>query len=93
MTPVTSRMKAVLLDRDGVINSLVYHEDAGIVDSPFTVSQFELLPRVPQAIAVLTGLGLKVAIVSNQPGIGKGHLKLDTLKSLLLPPSSRGKGC
>jgi D-glycero-D-manno-heptose 1,7-bisphosphate phosphatase len=73
-------MKAVLLDRDGVINALVYHEDAGVIDGPFTTSQFKLLPRVPEAIRLLNELGLKVAIVSNQPGIAKGNLKLDTLK-------------
>jgi len=73
-------MKAVLLDRDGVINSLVYHEDAGVIDAPFTTSQFKLLPRVPQAIRLLNDMGLKTAIVSNQPGIAKGHLRRDTLK-------------
>lgn len=73
-------MKAVLLDRDGVINPLVYHEDAGVIDAPFTASQFTLLPRVPQAIRVLNDMGLKVVIVSNQPGIAKGHLKLETLQ-------------
>ncbi len=73
-------MKAVLLDRDGVINALIYHREAGIVDSPFVPSQFKLLPRVPAAIRVLNRLGLKVAIVSNQPGIAKGHLSPATLK-------------
>jgi D-glycero-D-manno-heptose 1,7-bisphosphate phosphatase len=74
-------MKAVLLDRDGVINALVYHEDAGVIDAPFNRSQFKLLPRVPKAIRVLNDLGLSVAIVSNQPGIAKGHLKPDMLKA------------
>jgi len=74
-------MKAVLLDRDGVINSLVYHEDAGIIDAPFTRSQFQLLPRVPNAIRLLNDLGLGVAIVSNQPGIAKGHLKAKVLRT------------
>jgi histidinol-phosphate phosphatase family protein len=74
-------MKAVLLDRDGVINALVYHEDAGIVDAPFTRSQFQLLPLVPKAIRLLNDLGLGVAIVSNQPGIAKGHLKPEMLKT------------
>src|SRR2546429_2677086 len=32
-------MKAVLLDRDGVINALVYHEDAGVIDAPFKRSE------------------------------------------------------
>jgi D-glycero-D-manno-heptose 1,7-bisphosphate phosphatase len=71
---------AVFLDRDGVINALVYHEDAGVIDAPFTRSQFHLLPRVPQAIRLLNDLGLPVAIVSNQPGIAKGHLKPQMLK-------------
>jgi len=74
-------MKAVLLDRDGVINSLVYHEDAGVIDAPFKRSQFKLLPRVPEAIRLLNDVGLKTAIVSNQPGIAKGHLKPEMLKT------------
>src|SRR5258708_30899440 len=74
-------MKAVLLGRDGVINALVYHEDAGVIDAPFTRSQFKLLPRVPKAIRLLNDLGLSVAIVSNQPGIAKGHLKPEILKA------------
>jgi D-glycero-D-manno-heptose 1,7-bisphosphate phosphatase len=74
-------MKAVLLDRDGVINALVYHKDAGIIDTPFKRSQFKLLPRVPKAIRMLNDLGLRVAIVSNQPGIAKGQLKPDMLKA------------
>lgn len=74
-------MKAVLLDRDGVINALVYHQDAGVIDAPFTRSQFKLLPRVPEAIRLLNDLGLSVAMVSNQPGIAKGHLKRETLKA------------
>jgi D-glycero-D-manno-heptose 1,7-bisphosphate phosphatase len=74
-------MKAVLLDRDGVINALVYHQDAGVIDSPFTRSQFKLLPRVPEAIRLLNDLGLGVAVVSNQPGIAKGHLKPEVLKA------------
>lgn len=72
--------RAVFLDRDGVINRLVYHRDAGIVDSPFTVEQFELLPRVPRAIRLLNRLGLPVVLVSNQPGIAKRHFDRATLR-------------
>lgn len=73
--------RAVFLDRDGVINALVYHQDAGVIDAPSTRSQFKLLPRVPQAIRLLNDLGLNVAIVSNQPGIAKGCLKPETLEA------------
>jgi D-glycero-D-manno-heptose 1,7-bisphosphate phosphatase len=68
-----STARAVFLDRDGVINPLLYHKDAGIVDSPFTLSQFRVLPHVPRAIRLLNDLGLLVIIVSNQPGIAKKH--------------------
>jgi D-glycero-D-manno-heptose 1,7-bisphosphate phosphatase len=71
----------VLLDRDGVINALVYHQDSGVIDAPFTPSQFKLLPRVPKAIKLLNDLGLRIAVVSNQPGIAKGHLKPEMLKA------------
>src|SRR5690242_12344139 len=71
---------AVFLDRDGVINSLVYHKEASVVDSPFTSSQFRILPRVPQAIRVLNELGLAVIVVSNQPGIAKRHFSAATLR-------------
>ena len=77
---------AVFLDRDGVINPLIYHGDHGIVDSPFTLRQFSVLPGVPRAIRLLNDLGLAVVIASNQPGIAKGHFDaglLDEFESKL----------
>lgn len=70
---------AVFLDRDGVINPLIYHQDVGIVDSPFTLRQFKVLPEVPRAIRLLNDLGLRVVIVSNQPGIAKRHFPKELL--------------
>jgi D-glycero-D-manno-heptose 1,7-bisphosphate phosphatase len=66
-------MRAVFLDRDGVLNELVYYPEHGIIDSPFTPEQFKLLPGVAQLINKFRGLGFKVVLVSNQPGIAKGH--------------------
>lgn len=74
--------KAVFLDRDGVINEMVYYPDHGIIDSPFTVSQFKLLPGVGQAINVIHALGFLVILVSNQPGIAKGHFSRQTFQSI-----------
>jgi len=79
----TNRLRsgAVFLDRDGVINRLIYHKDMGIIDSPFTLDQFELFPRVPRAIRRLNHLGVPVIIVSNQPGIAKGHFTSSILRA------------
>ena len=75
-------MKAVFLDRDGVINELIYHREPGIIDSPFTVRQFMLLPRVGEAIKKLCETGYKVVIVSNHPGIAKGHMSEETFEEI-----------
>jgi D-glycero-D-manno-heptose 1,7-bisphosphate phosphatase len=66
-------MRAVFLDRDGVLNELVYYPEHGIIDSPFTPKQITLLPGVAQAINSFHDMGFKVVLVSNQPGIAKGH--------------------
>jgi len=70
--------KAVFLDRDGVINELIYYREQGIVDSPFTVGQFRLFPGVGEAIRKLRDMGYKVILVSNQPGIAKGKISEET---------------
>src|SRR4030042_1544832 len=74
--------KAVFLDRDGVINALVYHQEQGIIDSPFTVAQFGLLPHAGEAVKKLREMGYKIVLVSNQPGIAKGHLTVDVFKKI-----------
>ena len=66
---------AIFIDRDGVINPMIYHRDHGIVDSPFTMEQFTILPEAPPAIRLLNNLGFVVVIASNQPGIAKGHFQ------------------
>ena len=71
-------MKAVFLDRDGVVNELVYHKEQGILDSPFTAEQFRLFPGVHEAIKKLKEMSYKVILVSNQPGIAKGNLSEET---------------
>lgn len=74
--------KAVFLDRDGVINKMVYNAEFGTVDSPATVEQFNLLNGVGKAILEFNKLGFLVVIVSNQPGIAKGKFKDKHLKSI-----------
>lgn len=74
-----SKHRAVFLDRDGVINALVFHEDAGVTDSPMNERQFKLLPRVPQAIRLLNEAGFLVIVVSNQPAVARGRLSMETL--------------
>lgn len=66
--------RGVFLDRDGVINAMVYDAEHGLVDSPANPEQFRLLPNVAPALRLLRAAGWRVAVVSNQPGIAKGKL-------------------
>ncbi len=74
--------KAVFLDRDGVINELIYYKELGIIDSPFTVEQFRLFPDVEKAIKKFKKLGFKTIIVSNQPGIAKKNYTIETFEKV-----------
>ena len=92
---ILNNRKAVFLDRDGVINELVYHREQGIIDSPFTVEQFRLLPSVCEAIQNLRETDYKIILVSNQPGIAKGILSkvtLNEIKKKMKEELSKGGG-
>ena len=68
--------KAVFLDRDGVINEIVFHQDVEVLDSPFNVRQVRILEGVFTAVTILNQLGYKVLVVTNQPGAAKGKMSL-----------------
>lgn len=63
--------KAIFLDRDGVINEMVYDREYGLVDSPATPEQYRLLADAAGAIERLREAGYKTVLVSNQPGMAK----------------------
>jgi len=65
--------KAAFVDRDGIINELVYFPEQGVVDSPFTVEQVHLTPFAIAAVNRFHKLGYQVIVISNQPGMAKGH--------------------
>jgi len=59
-------VKAVFLDRDGVINK--YPGDTRYVTS---LKEFKFLPKAKKAIALLTRRGFALFVISNQAGVGK----------------------
>jgi histidinol phosphatase-like enzyme len=55
---------------------LVYHQEQEVIDSPFTPGQLKLVPGVTEALKTLHNAGYLTILVSNQPGIAKGHMTL-----------------
>ncbi len=62
---VGGRRRAVLLDRDGVLNL-----DAGYTHRP---EDFRFVPGAPEAVAWLNHAGWLAIVVTNQSGIGRGY--------------------
>lgn len=72
MDALNIRRPAVFLDRDGVINEIIYNEDTEQMDSPFCTEQFDLIAGVKEAVNNLKGLGFYIFVVTNQPAAAKG---------------------
>lgn len=67
--------KLVILDRDGVIN-----EDSD--DYIKSVAEWKPLPRSIEAIARLSHAGYRIAVATNQSGIGRGLFPLSELNAM-----------
>lgn len=72
--------RAVFLDRDGVINRALEHEAKPY--PPRSLAEFEILPEVPVACAKLKAAGYLLVVVTNQPDVGRGTLKKETVETI-----------
>jgi D-glycero-D-manno-heptose 1,7-bisphosphate phosphatase len=64
-----SAIRHVILDRDGVLNA--EPDDGACVADPVS---FRWLPGALDALAALRKLGVRISVVTNQSGIGRGHM-------------------
>jgi D-glycero-D-manno-heptose 1,7-bisphosphate phosphatase len=68
-------MPTIILDRDGVIN----HDSDGYIKS---ASEWVAIDGTPEAIARLNRAGYRVAVATNQSGLGRGLFTLETLTDI-----------
>ncbi|MEZ5365659.1 MAG: HAD-IIIA family hydrolase [Bryobacterales bacterium] len=73
-------LRAVFLDRDGVINRC--RLIAGKPYPPQTVEELELLPGVRSACAELRRAGFMLIVVTNQPDVARGKQTLEGVQRL-----------
>ena len=74
--------RAVFLDRDGVLNELVYYPDYNEDESPRVPADLRLLPGVIPALQALAEAGWTLVLVSNQPSYVKGKTTLENLQAV-----------
>ena len=73
--------QAVFLDRDGVVNAMVYQPEFGLIDSPANPDEFVLLPGVGEAVNKINQMGFLAIVISNQPGVAKGKFTMNLLEA------------
>lgn len=77
----------VFFDRDGVINEVVIRE--GVVSSPRSYAEFQLLDEFAQFYAALQPFNLRKFVVSNQPDVNRSLLLQEELDRMTSELSSR----
>ncbi len=70
--------KAVFLDRDGVINHVVYHKEVNKPSSPWKIEEFKLIKDIEKPLKKIKKMGFLLFIISNQPDIARGRIKKGT---------------
>ena len=76
----TGQRRAVFLDRDGVLNRALTRN--GRPYPPQTLDEFEILPGVPEACSLLRGHGFLLIVATNQPDVGRGTQKRETVEAM-----------
>jgi len=70
-----NQVKAVFLDRDGVINKAVVID--GKPYPPNSLRELVILPGVQEGIADLKSNGFKIFVVTNQPDVARGKTPIE----------------
>ena len=73
--------KAIFLDRDGVIDELVQHDD-GEFGAPLKPEEVQLRPGAADAIRKAANNGWKIFVVSNQPDAAKKKTTIESLRAV-----------
>ena len=73
-------LKAVILDRDGVINAVTLVD--GVPQPPRGFGDLQVLPGVPNAIKSLKDAGFLVFCLTNQPEISRGTVNKESVAQI-----------
>ena len=75
-------MRAVFLDRDGVINKALLKN--GRPYPPPSLAEVTILPSVPEALASLRAAGFRLVVVTNQPDVSRGTQTRESVEQVHL---------
>jgi D-glycero-D-manno-heptose 1,7-bisphosphate phosphatase len=73
------KRKALFLDRDGVLDELVFHADTNGWEAPRNATEMHARPDVRAALQRAADAGWLIFVVSNQPDMAKGRTTREAL--------------
>jgi len=73
-------MRAVFLDRDGVINRATVRD--GKPHPPDSIDELEVLSGVPDALLKLRDAGFRLIVVTNQPDVARGRQTREVVEAM-----------
>jgi D-glycero-D-manno-heptose 1,7-bisphosphate phosphatase len=73
-------VKAVFLDRDGVINANLERDGKPV--APTTLAEFRILPGVVEAAQRLKHAGFLLVVVTNQPDVANGRTAKASMEAM-----------
>lgn len=71
--------RALFLDRDGVLDELVFYPSHGEWEGPRTVADLRMIPGAASALRHAQDAGWLLFIVTNQPSFAKGKTTMEAL--------------
>ena len=75
-------MRAIFIDRDGVLNELVLNPKNGEHESPHEPDDLRMIAGAAEAAKRLQDAGFALFIVSNQPSYAKGKTTLEKIHAI-----------
>jgi D-glycero-D-manno-heptose 1,7-bisphosphate phosphatase len=74
--------KAIFVDRDGVLNKLVFNRKARMYGAPLCPKDLKIFSQSHKVLKKFQELGYLLFLVSNQPDYAKGYTSLKDLKAV-----------
>lgn len=74
--------RALFLDRDGVVDHLVFYESSGEWEAPRTVADLRMIDGVTAPLRRFADAGWLLFIITNQPNVAKGKASREDVEAV-----------
>ena len=74
--------RALFLDRDGIVDDLVFYESSGEWEAPRTVADLRMIDGVTAPLRRFVDAGWLLFIITNQPNVAKGKASAEDVEAV-----------